>query len=133
MEILKEEKEQKKKDIEKEKGRKPTKTELKKVEKMKMNTTDPDARFMKERQGVIKPNYNSQISVDEQEQFIVANDITKECNDCHQLISMTQKSKDNLGEAPEKVKADNGYHPELKKAVGLFPEIDFLVGFNPPF
>ena len=125
--ILKEQKEQKKKEIEKKKNREPTEAELKKVNKMKINVTDPDARFMKERQGVIKPNYNCQISVDEKEQFIIANDVTTECNDQHQLIPMTQKSKDNLGESPKQVKADNGYYSQLKKAVGLFPEIDFYI------
>ncbi len=59
MEILKEEKERQKKEIEEKKGRKPTETELKKIEKTKINITDPDAKFMKEREGVIKPNYNS--------------------------------------------------------------------------
>jgi transposase len=127
MAILKEQKERKKKEIEKEKGRKPTKSELKKIEKTKINITDPDARFMKERQGVIKPNYNTQIAVDEKEQFIVANDVTTECNDQHQLIPMTQKSKDNLGELPKQVKADNGYFYQLKDAVKMFPEIDFYV------
>ena len=127
MEALKEQKEQMKKDIEEEKGRKPTEAELKEIEKKKINVTDQDARFMKERQGVIKPNYNSQISVDEKEQFIVANDVTMDCNDQHQLIPMTQKSKDNLGESPKQVKSDNGYFPQLRTAVKAFPEIDFYV------
>ena len=127
MEALKEEKEQMKKDIEEEKGRKPTKTELKNIEKKKINVTDQDARFMKERQGVIKPNFNAQTSVDEKEQFIVANDVTTECNDHHQLIPMVQKTKDNLGESPKQGKGDNGYHAQLEAAMEMFPEIDFYV------
>jgi transposase len=127
MAILEEQKEQMKKKIEEEKGRKPTKAELKKIDKMKINITDTDARFMKERQGVIKPNYNSQIAVDEKEQFIVANDVTTECNDQHQLVPMIQSAKDNLGESPKQVKADNGYFYQLKDAAELFPEIDFYV------
>lgn len=127
MAILKEEKEHKKKKIEEEKGREPTHAELKEIEKTKINITDPDARYMKERHGVIKPNYNCQISVDEKEQFIIANDVTKECNDQHQLVPMTQKTKDNLGKPPDKVKADNGYHPQLKVAVEQFPDTDFYV------
>jgi len=125
---LKKQKELMKKQIREEKGREPTKTELEKVEKMKINVTDHDAKFMKERQGVIKPNYNPQIAVDEKEQFIVANDVTMECNDQHQLVPMTQKTKDNiLGESPRQVKVDNGYYPQLEEAVGLFPETDFYV------
>ena len=127
MEILIERKEQKGDEIREEKGRDPIATELKNIEKTKINVTDPDAKFMKERCGVIKPNYNSQISVDEEEQFIVANDATAECNDHHQLIPMIQKTKDNLGESPKQGKADNGYHSQLEDAVEMFPEIDFYV------
>ena len=55
---------------------------------MKINTTDNDAQFMKERNGLIRPNYNAQISVDEKEQFIVANDVTMDCTDVYQLVPM---------------------------------------------
>lgn len=125
--ILAEQKEELGDKIREEKGRDPTASELKKIEKTKINITDNDANFMKERQGVIKPNYNAQISVDEEEQFIVANDVTTECNDHHQLIPMIQKTNDNLGESPEQAKADNGYHAQLEDAVEMFPETDFYV------
>jgi len=36
---------------------------------------------MKERERCIKTNYNYQASVDEKAQFIVAFDVTTECND----------------------------------------------------
>ena len=38
-----------------------------------------------------------------------------------------QQTKENLGKNPKKVKADNGYHSQLTKAVSLFPEIDFYI------
>ncbi len=112
----------------KEKERKPTEKELEKIEKMKINTTDNDAKFMKERNGVIKPNYNCQISVEEKNQFIVANDVTTECNDKHQLVPMTEKTKENIGQ-PKNIKADNGYHSQaqLEKIVEQFPKTDFYV------
>jgi hypothetical protein len=81
---------------------------------------------MKEREGVTKPDYNCQISVDEEEQFIVANDATTECNDQHQLIPMLLKTGDNVGD-PDKAKADNGYYPQLKDAVELFPDTDLYI------
>jgi len=127
MEALRKQKEQMRKDIVEEKGREPTKAEQKKIDDTKINVTDHDARFMKERQGVIKPNYNAQIAVDEKRQFIVANDVTTECNDQHQLIPMTQKVKDNLGNPPDKVKADNGYFYQLEDATKAFPETVFYV------
>jgi transposase len=123
---LKKQKEEMEESIREEKGRKPTKSERKNIEKKKINITDPDANYMKEREGVIKPNYNCQISVDEEEQFIVANDVTTECNDKHQLIPMLINTRDNVG-TPTKTKADNGYYTQLKDAVRLFPEIDIYI------
>jgi len=126
-EKLKKQKEQMKEKIRTEKAREPTKTEIKKIEKTKINITDHDAKFMKERNGVIKPNYNAQISVDEKEQFILANDVVDECNDQHQLIPLLNQTKENIGESPKKAKADNGYYPQLEKATTLFPEIDLYI------
>lgn len=124
---LKKQKEDMKNKIIGEKNRGPTESELKKIEKMKINVTDNDAKFMKERNGVIKPNYNTQLSVDEKEQFILANDVVDECNDQHQLVPMLKQTKENIGESPKKVKADNGYFPQLEEASKLFPEIDLYI------
>ena len=124
---LRKRKNQMRKDIVEKKDREPTKAEQKKIDDAKINVTDHDARFMKERQGVIKPNYNAQIAVDEKQQFIAANDVTIECNDHHQLIPMTEKVKDNLGDPPDKVKADNGYFHQLEDATKKFPETIFYV------
>ena len=127
IDVVREQKESMKEKIRQEKGREPTKAELKKIKKVKINITDHDAKFMKERNGVIKPNYNAQIAVDEKEQFIVANSVTMECNDQHQLIPMIEETKKNIETSPEKVKADNGYYSQLEAAVKRFPEIDFYV------
>ena len=124
---LRKQKESKKEKIRKEKKRNPTQTELKKIEETKINVTDHNAKFMKERVGIIKPNYNAQLSVDEKEQFILANDVVDECNDQHQLVPMLKQTKKNIGESPKKAKADNGYYPQLEEATKLFPEIDLYV------
>lgn len=124
---LREQKEQMKEEIREEKNREPTQKELAEIEKTKINVTDNSAKFMQERNGVIKPNYNAQLSVDEQEQFILANDVVDECTDCHQLVPMTQQTKENIGVSPKQVKSDNGYFPQLDNATALFPEIVFYV------
>ena len=67
MEVLRKQKDQMRKDIIDGKGREPTKAEQRRIESKKINVTDHDAKFMKERQGVIKPNYNAQIAVDEKQ------------------------------------------------------------------
>ncbi len=93
-------------------GKKGTlsKTEEKKIKNMKINTTDHDARYMKERNGCIRTNYNAQASVDEENQFIIACDVTTECNDKKQLIPMVSQSEENLEAQIDICKADSGYH-----------------------
>lgn len=124
---LKKQKEDAIKKINNTKSREPTKTELKKIDNMKINITDNDAKFMKQRNGVIKPNYNCQLSVDEESQFIVANDVTVDCNDSHQLVSMLNQTIDNSNEIPKSAKADNGYFPELDAAYNSFNSINILI------
>ena len=124
---LKKQKEQMKEKVKEEKKRDPTQRELTEIEETKINVTDHDAKFMKERSGVIKPNYNAQISVDEENQFILANDVTDECNDAHQLVPMLNQTKQNIGKSPNKAKGDNGYYPQLESAVKLFPETDIYI------
>jgi transposase len=120
-------KEEMRKNIKEQFDSEPTNTEEKKIEKMKINVTDNDANFMKERNGVIRPNYNSQISVDEKEQFIIANDVTMECTDVYQLDPMLEKTKENINENPKSAKADNGYFPQLEIARKKYPEIDLYI------
>lgn len=109
IEELTQEKERLREECIKKKG-KITKTEEKKIEKTKINITDPDANYMKERQGCIKTNYNGQLSVEEGSQFILANDVTGEPNDKKQLIPMLKETEGNIGAKPDEAKADSGYH-----------------------
>jgi transposase len=107
--------------------RAPTEAEEKENDKAKINVTDNDANFMHERNGVIRPNYNCQISVDEKEQFIVANDVTMECTDVYQLVPMLEKTKENIKEDPRSAKADNGYFPQLEEATKSFPKTNLYI------
>ena len=120
-------KEEMRRNIKEQFEREPAKTEEKKIDKAKINVTDNDANFMKERNGVIRPNYNSQISVDEKKQFIVANDVTMECTDAYQLVPMLEKTRENIKEDPKSAKADNGYFPQLELAKKSFQKVDLYV------
>ncbi len=104
-----------------------TKTQENRINSLKINTTDNDANFMKERNGTIRPNYNGQLSVDEETDFILAADVTTDCNDTHQLNNMVVQTIKNLKTKPKKVNADNGYHPELELVVKKYPEINFYI------
>ena len=77
-------------------------------EKTKLNLTDADAKFQKERQGVIKTNYNVQIATTP-DQLIVGRDVTTQANDHNSLIPLAEDVINNTGEEVKEVKADAGY------------------------
>ena len=113
-ELKKEKKELRKKliDQKKQNGKdeKLTKAEEKKIKGKKINITDHNAEFMKERVGCIRTNYNAQASVDEKNQFILGCNVTTECNDKKQLIPMIELTEKNIQSEVKVCKADSGYH-----------------------
>src|SRR4030042_1417412 len=113
-------------------GRKPKETDeiLKKAEKAKANETEPDSRIMKTRKGYIQ-GYNAQAIVDKG-QIILADDVTQEPNDVHQLHPMTDKAKQELQAAGvhEEIKselADAGYWSENNVVKSSPTDPEFLI------
>lgn len=98
-------------------GRKPSPPEPALDEEAKRNTTDPDSRVMKTRQGFVQ-GYNAQAAADTRSNLIVAADVTQERNDVHQLNPMLDQATENLGQRPKKGVADAGYwsEGEVKRA-----------------
>ena len=73
----------------------------------KINATDPDAVFMKTRQG-ITTSYNGQTAVDESHHVIVAADVTNDPSDNEQLVPMVEQIEETIG-AFDTLSADSGY------------------------
>jgi len=86
-------------------GRKPVQKEAKPARR---NTTDPDSRTMKTRNGYVQ-GYNVQIAVDCSSQVIVACDVVQDGNDKRQLRRMLSLVREGIGRLPEKLLADAGY------------------------
>jgi len=86
---------------------KEIKKQLSKGSKKKVNATDPDAAFMKTKDG-IKTSYNAQIVVDQDQQVIVAADVTNDPSDTEQLVPMVEQAEETVG-AIDKLSADSGY------------------------
>lgn len=83
--------------------------ELQQTDAKKINLTDSDAVYMKERNGVIKPAFNCQLAVADS-QVIVAMDVVKEPNDTGQLKPMINNVREAVPEFKfDKVVADSGY------------------------
>ncbi len=86
---------------------KKIKKELEQGSKKKVNATDPDAVFMKTKDG-IKTSYNAQIVVDQDQQIIVAADVTTDPSDNEQLVPMVDQAEETVGPI-DKLSADSGY------------------------
>ncbi|MBU1626220.1 IS1182 family transposase [bacterium] len=84
--------------------------ELVENELAKVNTTDPESRFMPSKKGKIEFLYNPQITT-ERNGFIIANDVCNDADDHRQLKPQVSQTKENLKEIPNYVKwsFDNGY------------------------
>jgi transposase len=86
--------------------------------------TDPDSRLMKVKQGTAVC-YNAQIAVDAKHHLIVAEAVTNDVTDVHQLAPMAQAAQAALGVQALEVVADRGYHngPQIAACVdqGMTP------------
>jgi len=89
----------------------------------KVNTADPESRFMLSKKGKIEFSYNPQITT-ERNGFIITNDVCNESHDTDQLKPQVGQTKENLKDIPKDTKwsFDNGY---LNGA-----NIHFLNGLN---
>ena len=76
----------------------------------RVNTTDPDSRFMKNKSGRIEPSYNPQVTV-ERNGIIVANDVCQDATDYAQLQPQVTETIENVGELPREANwnFDSGY------------------------
>lgn len=76
----------------------------------RVNTTDPDSRFMKNKSGRIESSYNPQITV-ERNGIIVANDVCQDPVDYAQLQPQVTETIENIGELSEETvwNFDSGY------------------------
>ena len=85
--------------------------ELKEGRQDTVSLSDPEARFMENKKERIELSYNPQNTVDYDSGIIVANDVTQDCTDRHQLQPQVEKTEESVGELPEDTKLgfDNGY------------------------
>jgi transposase len=109
----------------KKRGRKPKVTEPAPVKEAKANTTDPDSRIMKARQGYVQ-GYNVQAIVS-RDQIIVGTGVTQEANDVQQLKPMLETLEYTLEaagieERPGTALADAGYWSETNVIACSCPE-----------
>lgn len=116
---------------EKKRGRKPKAPKEEPVAEAKANVTDPDSRIMKTRRGYVQ-GYNGQAVVNE-EQIIIAAELTSQENDIKQLKPMMEKTEQNIEEIGikekviETVLADAGYCSEQNLRTIAGKGSDYLI------
>jgi transposase len=77
-------------------------------DKAQYNFTDPESRIMKGADGFVQA-FNTQVVVEESCQLIVAQAVTQEANDKKQTLPMVEAIKEQAGQMPTQLLADNGY------------------------
>jgi transposase len=80
-------------------------------DKDQYNFTDPESRIMKGGDGFVQ-GYNAQAAVEPTLLLIVGQSVTEEANDKKQLKPMVGLIKQQSGQRPEAILADNGYCSE---------------------
>ncbi len=124
-EVIRKREEEEKQTGKKKGGRKPSSPDDVVNQERKANTTDPESRIMKGKNGFVQ-GYNSQAVVTE-DQIIISAVVTQEENDLHQLVPMIAVAEQNLEEAgieqtPQALAADAGYWHEGLDVQGIEEE-----------
>ncbi|MFH1245398.1 MAG: IS1182 family transposase [Candidatus Omnitrophota bacterium] len=94
------------------------KADKKKKENIRVSTTDPESRVMKQSNGGYNPSYNAQIAVDTANKIIVGKHASSNCEDTQELKPMVESINKELGKYPKQVITDGGYntYPNIKMA-----------------
>jgi transposase len=93
---------------------------------VRVSTSDPQARVMKESNKGFALSYNAQISTDAAHGLIVGVAVTAEANDCEQLLPAVDRLEQRLNKRPQQMVADRGYttRENIEKMAGR--QIDYL-------
>jgi transposase len=78
------------------------------TKKAQYNFTDPESRMLKGTDGFVQ-GYNTQIAVEPVFQLIVGQRVTQAANDKQQMVPLVEAIKEQSGQKPKGVLADNGY------------------------
>jgi transposase len=79
--------------------------------KVRVSSTDPEARVMKMGDGGFRPAYNIQFASTTVEKVIVGVEVTNLGSDSNETKPMLEQIEHRLGEKPDEVLVDGGYAP----------------------
>lgn len=112
----------------KKRGRKPKPAgEVKLPAEARANRTDPESRVMKGRNGRYLQGYNGQAMAECGSQVIVAQQLTNEQADVHQLEPMLERCEEQAGARPKQALVDAGFWSEDNGALDGQCGTDLLI------
>jgi len=97
-----------------------------KAREVRVSTSDPQARVMKQSDKSFALSYNAQISTDAAHGLIVGVAVTAEANDCEQLLPAVNRLEQRLNKKPKQMVADRGYTTRKNIEKMAERQIDFL-------
>ncbi len=95
-------------------------------EKIRVSTTDPQSRVMKQSNGGYNPSYNAQIAVDASNKIIVGKHTTTNCEDTKEFQPMIEAINERLGKYPAQVITDGGYNTYPNITMAAEKDIDLI-------
>lgn len=94
----------------------PEAAEMEAAKETKANITDLESRILKTRRGWVQ-GYNGQALADCETQVLLAQFVTQEENDVHQLEPLPAQCEEETGERPSEALADAGYFSNANLAL----------------
>ena len=98
--------------------------------KVRVSTTDPEARVMLHAKGAYGPGYNVQISTDAEAKIIVGVGVTQAPTDAAELEPAVERIEANLGERPQQMVVDGGLTNQATMEAMAEKQVD-LIGTLP--
>ncbi len=99
-------------------------------EKVRVSSTDPEARIMLQAKGAYGPAYNVQISTDAQSKIIVGVGVTQAPMDARELEPAVDRVEANLDQRPQQVVVDAGFTNQATMEAMSEKQVD-LIGSLP--
>jgi transposase len=99
-------------------------------EKVRVSSTDPEARIMLQAKGAYGPAYNVQISTDAQSKIIVGVGVTQSSTDAAELEPAVERIEVNMGDGPEQMVVDAGFTNQATMEAMTEKQVD-LIGALP--
>jgi transposase len=93
---------------------------------VRVSTSDPEARVMKQADGGYAPSYNVQLSTEASHKIIVGVGLSQNSSDYGELVAGVARVEQNLGNKPSQVVADGGFTSRENILAMAMQGIDFI-------